>query len=49
MKKAGVNVELKVWDNAGHAFMNQDSPKYVPEVAKEALAEVINWLKKNLV
>ena len=48
MKESGVDVTLKVWENAGHAFMNQDSPNYRKEVADVALVELVAFLKKNL-
>lgn len=47
-KKGNVSYEIKVWEKADHAFMNQDSHAYNPDVAKEAFAHVINWFKTKL-
>lgn len=48
MKEDGVNVSLKIWEKAGHAFMNPDSPNYNKEVQEEALKEVSGFFKVNL-
>ena len=45
-KEAGINFTLHLWD-AGHAFMNQASPKnYMPEIAKQALEESTQFFRK---
>ena len=48
-KAAGVaDFKLKMWP-AGHAFMNQANPKtYMPDIAKQALAETTEFFKKHL-
>lgn len=43
--KAGVKYEIKIWEGADHAFMNQDSEKYHKEVAAKSLELSVNWLK----
>ncbi len=47
LQKANSSATVKVWPGVGHAFMNQDSPKYSAETAKEALAEVIAWYQSK--
>lgn len=48
MKDCGVNASLKVWEKAGHAFMNPDSPNHNKEVAEKALADVVAFMKLHL-
>ena len=48
LKDAGKEVSLKIWEKAGHAFMNQDGPNYKKEVAEKALAEITVFMKKHL-
>ena len=45
LMKASIPYEIKVWPGVGHAFMNQDSPHYNEETAKEALADAVSWFK----
>ncbi|EAS04426.2 dienelactone hydrolase family protein (macronuclear) [Tetrahymena thermophila SB210] len=47
-KKAGVDFNAIVWKGAEHAFMNQNSSHYNPEVAQKALLEVTNFFKNIL-
>lgn len=44
----GVDFELKLWENAKHAFMNQDSEKFNKEVSKESLEYSTGFLNKYL-
>ena len=47
-KDGGVNFALHMWENAGHAFMNQSNPhSYNPDVAKAALTETVEFFRKN--
>jgi len=48
LKEAGADVRIKIWEKAGHGFMNQDSPNYRKEVALLAQEELLEFLKKNL-
>lgn len=45
-KEAGVNFEIKIWEGAKHAFMNQDSEKFNLEVAKQSINETTEYVKK---
>ena len=42
---AGVKYELKIWEGADHAFMNQDSEKFHKEVSVQSLDYAIEWIK----
>lgn len=46
-KKAGVNIELKIWEGGKHAFLNQDSEKYNESLAKEALKYMMDFIASN--
>jgi carboxymethylenebutenolidase len=48
LKKAGKSVDIKIYENAGHAFMNDTRPSYRPEAAKDAWERVENFLAANL-
>ena len=41
--RRGVDFKLKIWENADHAFMNQDSPNYNSHVAEEAIIETCDF------
>lgn len=47
-KEAGVNFTLHLWEGGDHAFMNQDSNHYNPDVAAKALEETVEFFKNNL-
>jgi dienelactone hydrolase len=41
-KEAGVDFTLKIWQEAGHAFMNRaNSAYYNEEVSKKAMEETV--------
>jgi carboxymethylenebutenolidase len=42
------DVEIYLYEGAGHAFANPDRPSYVAEAAKLADARTLEFLKKNL-
>jgi carboxymethylenebutenolidase len=46
-KEAGVNFTLHMWEGANHAFMNQDSANYQPEIAAKALEESVEFFRKK--
>jgi carboxymethylenebutenolidase len=46
MKNAGVDFTLHLWEGGNHAFMNQDSTNYQPEIAEKAFEETVAFLKK---
>lgn len=48
LKDAGADVTLKIWEQAGHSFMNQDNPNYKRDMAEAALVELVAFLKKTL-
>jgi carboxymethylenebutenolidase len=48
VRTAHPDVEIYLYDGAGHAFANPDRPSYVPEAAKLADARTFEFLKKNL-
>jgi carboxymethylenebutenolidase len=45
-KEAGVNFTLHMWENADHAFMNQDRDTYNPDLANRAMDETVEFIKK---
>jgi carboxymethylenebutenolidase len=51
MKQAGKKVEIKIYDDAGHAFENPDNknkPGYRPEDAADAWKRTTSFLAENL-
>ena len=49
MKKAGKHVEIKIYDDAGHAFENPNNKEgYKPQDAADAWQRTIAFLEKNL-
>eukprot|EP01116_Phalansterium_solitarium_P015780 TRINITY_DN351_c0_g1_i1.p2 TRINITY_DN351_c0_g1~~TRINITY_DN351_c0_g1_i1.p2 ORF type:complete len:235 (+),score=58.07 TRINITY_DN351_c0_g1_i1:68-772(+) len=49
LKAAGKDIQIHMWDGAGHAFMNRDRPSaYRPEIAAQALKETTDFFKKHL-
>jgi carboxymethylenebutenolidase len=46
-KEAGVNFTLHMWEGGDHAFMNQDSERYNPDIAAKALQETVEFFRKN--
>jgi carboxymethylenebutenolidase len=48
MKAAGLTYEIKVFPGADHAFFNDTGPRYNPEAAKTAYADVLSWFGRHL-
>jgi carboxymethylenebutenolidase len=48
LKAAGKNVEIKIYDGAGHAFMNNERPSYRPEQASDAWSRVEAFFASHL-
>lgn len=49
MKKAGKSVEIKIYDDAGHAFENPNNKDgYKPQDAADAWQRTTNFLEQNL-
>jgi carboxymethylenebutenolidase len=48
VRTAHPDVEIYLYEGAGHAFANPDRPSYVAEAAKLADARTLEFLKKNL-
>ena len=46
--RAGKAAEIVLYDDADHAFMNEDRPSYHPEHASEAFAKTIAFFKLHL-
>jgi len=46
-KEAGVTFELVMWEDGNHAFMNQDSQNYNPEIAQKALTLSVEFFKST--
>lgn len=46
-KNAGINFTLHMWEGGNHAFMNQDSQNYNPNIAAKALEETAQFFKNN--
>ena len=48
-KAGGVNFTLKMWEGAGHAFMNRANPKtFMPEISAQAMKMTVDFLKQHL-
>lgn len=45
-KEAEVDFTLHIWEGGNHAFMNQDSPNYHPEISAKALEETVGFFRK---
>jgi carboxymethylenebutenolidase len=45
-QKEGLKFDITIWEDAQHAFMNQDSEKFNKKIAAESLEYSITWLKK---
>jgi len=48
VRTAHPDVEIYLYEGAGHAFANPDRPSYVADAAKLADARTLEFLKKNL-
>jgi carboxymethylenebutenolidase len=48
VRTAHPEVEIYLYEGAGHAFANPDRPSYVADAAKLANARTLEFLKKNL-
>lgn len=48
LKAAGKPVEVVIYDNAGHAFMNDTRPSYRPEAASDAWERVEAFFARHL-
>jgi carboxymethylenebutenolidase len=44
-KEAGIQFNLIMWEGGDHAFMNQDSSHYNPEIAEQALSMMVSFFK----
>ena len=45
---AGKDAEIDVYNDAGHAFMNDQQPSYRPDAARLAWARTLDFLQKHL-
>jgi carboxymethylenebutenolidase len=48
LKAAGKDVEFRIYEGAGHAFMNDTRPSHRPEAANDAWSRVEAFLAKHL-
>jgi carboxymethylenebutenolidase len=48
LKKAGKIAEIVLYEDADHAFMNEDRPSYHPEHARDAFAKTIAFFRQHL-
>ncbi|WP_158633625.1 dienelactone hydrolase family protein [Tautonia sociabilis] len=48
LKEAGSEVELHIYDDAGHAFMRPGGDQYVPSAARDAWQEVDTFFAEHL-
>jgi carboxymethylenebutenolidase len=48
LEKAGVKHEVKVYEGAGHAFLNETGRNYHPAAAKDAWAKLTDFFAKHL-
>jgi carboxymethylenebutenolidase len=48
VRQAHPDVEIYMYENAGHAFANPDRPSYMPEATSVANQRALRFLKKNL-
>ncbi len=48
LEEAGSEVDLKIYDNAGHAFMRPGGSQYVAESAQDAWMKIDNFFAKYL-
>jgi carboxymethylenebutenolidase len=48
LKRRGKPVEIVVYPDAGHAFLNDTRPNYRPEAANDAFSRTIAWFVKTL-
>jgi len=48
LKAAGKQIQVVIWDNCGHAFMNRDRPaKYRPDEAARALKQTADFFRAH--
>ena len=45
-KAAGKTVEIVIYPEAGHAFLADYRPTYVPAAAEDAWKQALNWFKR---
>lgn len=48
LKSAGKDASIVVYPHAGHAFMNEKRPSYVPDAAKDAWGRVTEFFGRTL-
>lgn len=48
LERAGLEHEIRTFDDADHAFFNDTSPRYDASAAREAWAAVPAWLDRHL-
>lgn len=48
LKELGREVEIHIYDGAGHAFANPSGTHYVPEAAEDAWAKTLTFLARHL-
>lgn len=48
LKNAGVESEFHIYEDAGHAFLNDTAPSYNAEAANDAWPRTLEWFRKYL-
>jgi carboxymethylenebutenolidase len=48
MKAAGKSYEYRIYEGAGHAFFNDDSPAYHVDAARDSFARLLSFFAANL-
>lgn len=49
MKKLGKDYTYRIYDGAGHAFMNDQGERYNPEAAADAWQRMVDFLRTHIV